>query len=44
MNYKGDNISEVRVQITDQDGCYSFPINCPKWLLWLLFKLEIRKQ
>jgi hypothetical protein len=31
---------EVRIHVTDEDGSWSFPINCPQWLLKVLEKLE----
>jgi hypothetical protein len=34
-------MKQVRIQIIEDDGSYSFPIHCPKWLLWVLMKLEI---
>jgi hypothetical protein len=38
-------IKQVRIEVVEADGdeiaSYSFPIHCPKWLLWILSKLEI---
>ena len=34
-------MKEVRIEIHDEDGVWSFPIHCPRWLLWVLERLEI---
>jgi hypothetical protein len=35
-------IVQIRIEVVDDDGLWSFPIHCPRWLFWLLEKLEIR--
>ena len=34
-------IRQVRIEIVEEDYTWSFPIHCPRWLLWVLSKLEI---
>ena len=34
-------VTQVRIEIVDQDGTFSFPIHCPRWLYWILEKLEL---
>ncbi len=31
---------QIRLEVVQTDGSYSFPIHCPRWLFWLLSKLE----
>lgn len=36
-------IKEIRLEILEKDGfSWSFPIRCPRWLFWILLKLEKR--
>ena len=34
-------VTEIRIQVTDSDCIWSFPIKCPSLLFKLLEKLEI---
>lgn len=34
-------VKQVRIEIVDDDGVWSYPIHCPRWLYWILEKLEI---
>lgn len=39
-----EHVSEILIEVVDSEGgdIYRFPIHCPRWLFWLLEKLEIR--
>jgi len=34
-------VTEIRIQVTDSDCIWSFPIKCPRLLFKLLEKLEL---
>lgn len=34
-------VKQIRIEVVDNDGAWSYPIHCPRWLYWLLSKLEI---
>ena len=35
------DITEIRIEVVEKDGMWSFPITCPRWLFNILIKLEI---
>jgi len=35
-------VTEVRICVSDEEGSWSFPIKCPRWLLTILISLEKR--
>ena len=35
-----EHVHQIRIEVVDDDGLYSFPIHCPRWLFLLLEKLE----
>lgn len=37
-------IKEVRIEVTEEDGSYSYPVYLPKWMLRILLKFLERYE